>query len=101
MELNINGNVQSGTLLTFDNLNVSNKGVGNLTLSGAAQGATISNTGLGCLKAGNFAVQTIDLKNSRIDSAEINAIKSVKVSSTGMGSVRNRSASPMPKRKAQ
>ncbi len=119
MELNMIGNVQSGTSLTFDNLdvnnsgvgnldltlnakaiNLKNKGVGNVTLNGSAQDATISNTGVGSLQAGNFAVQTMDLKNSGIGSAEINAAKSVKVSSSGMGSVKNKGAAPMPKRKA-
>lgn len=119
MELNMIGNVQSGTSLTFDNLdvknsgvgnldltltakaiNLTNKGVGNVTLNGTAQDATISNTGVGSLQAGNFAVQTMDLKNSGIGSAEINAVKSVKVSSTGMGSVKNKGAAPLPKKKS-
>ena len=119
MELNMIGNVHSATPLTFDNLdlknsgignmefmlranaiNLTNKGVGNVTLSGTAQKATISNTGVGSLQAGNFAVQTMDLKNSGIGSVEINAVKIIKVSSSGMGSVTNKGAAPLPKKKS-
>lgn len=119
MELNMVGNVQSGSSLTFDNLDVHNSGVGNLdltliakaiklknngvgnvTLNGTAQDAHISNTGVGSLQAGNFIVQTMNLKNSGIGSAEINAAKALRVSSTGMGSVKNKGAAPMPKKKA-
>lgn len=117
MDLSMVGNVNSNDQLAFDDLDINNKGVGNLdlnlsansvslknkgvgnvTLSGKANSATIMNTGVGSLKAGNFAVQSMNIENTGVGSAEINAEKDVKVRSSGIGSVKNKGAAPMPRK---
>jgi hypothetical protein len=118
IESSIVGNMTGKSTLKFDNLELSNKGVGNvdldlnaskmnlrntgvgsITLDGKAESADIHNNGVGSIKAGNFIVQTVNIQNNGIGSAEVNASKDVKVTSSGMGSVKNKGAAPMPKRK--
>lgn len=84
--------------LTANKINLSNKGVGDVTLKGKAQEAVFVNSGVGSLQAGNFAVQTMTLQNSGVGSAEVNAEKFGKVKSTGMGSLRNKGTAPVPKK---
>jgi len=117
IELNMVGNVHSTEELSFNDLNINNqgvgnldfklsansfnlnnKGVGNVTISGKAQQASITNTGVGSMNAGNFSVQTMNIQNTGIGSAEINAEKEVKVKSTGLGNITNRGAAPMPRK---
>lgn len=117
LELSTVGNVSSEKRLSFDNLelknksvgnvdldltantiNVENKSVGNVELSGKAQTAVFTNRGVGNFRAGNFVVQTVEIDNSGIGSAEVNAEKGLKVSDNMMGKVKNKGAAPMRKK---
>jgi hypothetical protein len=84
--------------LTANKINMKNKGVGNVKLTGKAQDANIENKGVGSMEAGSFAVRTMILENSGVGSVEVNAEKDIKVKSSGIGSVKNKGAAPMPKK---
>jgi hypothetical protein len=76
--------------LTADKLNVKNKGVGNLTLSGTATDATISNTGVGQFEGEDLIVQTMNIENSGVGSANVNVVKDLKIKDSFLGKVRNK-----------
>ena len=56
-------------------LKLKNKSVGEMTLRGTAQEAVFVNNGVGNLDAGNLVVQTMDIDNSGVGEAEVNAEK--------------------------
>ncbi|MFL5810554.1 MAG: head GIN domain-containing protein [Flavisolibacter sp.] len=115
-ELNLStvGNVGCEQQLTFDDLDMTNKSVGNvdlklsvnkldlnntsvgnIKLSGKGQDAVIKNSGVGSLQAGSFIVQTMNIDNSGVGAAEVYADKNLKVKDSFLGKVRNRgSATP-------
>jgi hypothetical protein len=76
-------------VLNAQNLEISNKSVGNLKLAGKAQTAVIRNKGVGAIKAGELTVQTMDIDNDGIGSAEVNAVKEIKVKDSFLGKVKN------------
>jgi len=109
LDLGMVGNVESEEQLSFDNLNLKtgsvgnvdlkltastldlrNAGVGNLTLSGKAQNAVVKNTGVGKLQAGKLLVQTMNIENTGVGSAEVNAEKDLKVKDSFLGKVSNK-----------
>ncbi len=111
MDLHMVGNVASEERLSFDNLelhnqsvgnvdlnlkanklDLNNQSVGNLTLSGEAQNAVLVHKSVGSLEASDFVVQTMNIDNSGIGSAEVNATKELKVKDNMMGKVKNKGA---------
>ena len=76
--------------LTTDKLNVQNKGVGNLTLSGSAKEATITNAGVGQFEGEDLIVQTMNIENSGVGSANVNVEKDLKIKESFLGKVRNK-----------
>jgi hypothetical protein len=111
LELNTVGNVASDKQLSFDNLDMNNKSVGNIDLkltankfdlkntsvgnvklSGKAQNVVVKNTGVGSLQAGNFVVETMNIENTGVGSAEVNAQKNLKVKDSFLGKVKNKGA---------
>lgn len=116
MELSTVGNVGSEEQLAFDDLDMKNKSVGNVDLkltankidlkntsvgnvklSGKAQDAVVKNSGVGSLEAGSFLVQTMNIENTGIGSAEVNAEKDLKVKDSFMGKVKNKGNAPVRK----
>lgn len=112
MDLKIVGNLSSDGNLSFgdlalDNksvgsvelalnaqkLDIRNKSVGNLKLSGKAENAVIRSSSVGSIKAAGLVVQTMDIDNDGIGSAEVNAAKELKVKDSFLGKVKNISAS--------
>ncbi|MDB5253308.1 MAG: hypothetical protein JWP27_2477 [Flaviaesturariibacter sp.] len=87
--------------LTANKMTVDNQGVGNITLSGKAENAVFRNQGVGSLKAGDLTVQTIDIHNTGVGNAEVNAAKELKVEDSFLGKVRNLGAAPTKKRNKQ
>jgi hypothetical protein len=81
--------------LTADKITMDNKSVGNITLSGKADDAVFNNEGVGSLKAGDFLVQNINIDNSGVGSAEVNAEKGLKVKENFLGKVKNRGNAPV------
>jgi hypothetical protein len=117
MELRTVGNVSSTNNLAFDDLELTNgsvgnvdldltatkfelenSSVGNITLSGKAENAVMKNSGVGSLKAGDFVVQTLDIDNSGVGGAEVNAEKGLKVQDSFLGKVRNKGAASARKK---
>jgi len=111
MALKTVGNVTSDKSLSFENLKISNKSVGsidlklttqtldvqnksvgNVTLDGKAENAVIKNNGVGSFLAASFVVQKMDIENSGVGSAEVNAAKELKVKDSFLGRVTNKGA---------
>jgi hypothetical protein len=109
LDLKTVGNVSSEEQLSFDNLDlntksvgnvdlnftakkldIENKSVGNVKLSGKADEAVVKNTGVGSFQAGNFVVQTMNIENTGVGSAEVNAEKDLKVKDNFLGKVKNK-----------
>ena len=78
--------------LTAQKINLENKSVGNVKLNGKAQDAVFVNNGVGNINAGSFVVQTMDIENSGVGNAEVNAEKGLKVKDSFMGKVKNKGA---------
>jgi len=116
LELSTIGNVGSEDQLTFDDLDMENKSVGNvdlkltankidlqnksvgnLKLSGKAQNAVFKTSGVGSLEAGSFVVQTMNIENSGIGHAEVNAEKDLKVKDSFLGKVKNKGTAQVRK----
>jgi hypothetical protein len=108
MELKMVGNVASEKQLSFTDLDLTNKSVGNvnlnmnvnklelknksvgnLKLSGKADEAIVKHDGVGNLRAANFVVQTMEIDNTGVGNAEVNAEKTLKVKDSIVGKVRN------------
>ncbi len=117
LDLKMVGNVRSGNSLTFDELDINNQsvgnvdldmavtrlhlenaGVGSVTLRGKAESAVVKNNSVGSLQAGDFVVQTLDIDNSGIGSAEVNAAKGLNVQDSFLGKVKNKGAAPLRKK---
>ena len=75
--------------LNAQKLDIENKSVGNLRLSGKAENATIRSNSVGAIKASDLLVQTMDIDNDGVGSAEVNAVKELKVKDSFLGKVRN------------
>jgi hypothetical protein len=108
MELKMVGNVSSDGNLSFGNLSldnssvgsvdlalnaskldIQNKSVGSLKLKGKADNAVIKSNSVGSIRASEFVVQTMDIDNDGVGSAEVNAAKELKVKESFLGKVRN------------
>ena len=108
MDLKMVGNVSSEGNLNFGNLaldnksvgsvdlalnaqklDIKNKSVGNLKLRGKADNAVIKSNSVGSIKASDFLVQTMDIDNDGVGSAEVNAAKELKVKESFLGKVKN------------
>jgi hypothetical protein len=113
MELNMVGSLTSNDNLNFDDLsiknksvgsldlkmtaqslNVDNKSVGNVKLNGKAENAVIKNNGVGSIRAADFVVQKMDIENTGVGSAEVNAEKELKVKDSFLGRVTNKGNAP-------
>jgi hypothetical protein len=113
LEVSTVGNISADEALTFGDLKVSNSSVGNINLNltankldmtnssvgdvnlkGKAQDVVFVNSGVGSLKAGDFMVQTMNIENNGVGSAEVNAEKELKVKDSFLGKVKNKGAAP-------
>jgi hypothetical protein len=74
-----------------------NTSVGNVKLIGRADQAEVSNTGVGSLEAGNFIVQRMNIENTGVGSAKVNAEKDLKVKDSFLGKVENKGKATMRK----
>jgi hypothetical protein len=116
IELSTVGNVISDEQLTFDDLqiknksvgnvdlkltankiDINNKSVGNFILSGKADNAEVKNSAVGSLEAGSFIVQSMNIENSGIGNAEVHAAKNLKVKDNSMSRVKNKGAAVVRK----
>jgi hypothetical protein len=96
-DLNIN-NKSVGSLdlkMTAQTLNIDNKSVGSVKLNGKAENAMIKNNGVGSIQAASFVVQKMDIENTGVGSAEVNAEKELKVKDSFLGKVVNKGNAPV------
>ena len=75
--------------LNAQKLDINNKSVGNLKLSGKADNAVIRSNSVGAIRASDLQVQTMDIDNDGVGSAEVNAVKVLKVKDSFLGKVKN------------
>jgi Putative auto-transporter adhesin, head GIN domain len=111
MDLKMVGNLSSDNNLNFENLsiennsvgsvslnmtaqtlNVDNKSVGNVKFNGKAESAMIKNTGVGSLEASDFVVQKMNIENTGVGSAHVNAEKELIIKDSFLGKVKNKGA---------
>jgi hypothetical protein len=83
--------------LTANTVRFKNSSVGSVQLTGKAQNAVFTNSGVGSLDAGSFVVQTMNITNSGIGGATVNAEKELKVKDNNMSRVKNKGAAPVRK----
>ena len=76
--------------MTAKNIDIDNKSVGNVKLNGNAENALIKNKGVGSMMASDFVVQKMDIDNSGVGSAVVNAEQELKVKDTFLGKVTNK-----------
>lgn len=81
--------------MTVQTLNVANKSVGSVKFSGKAQTAVIRNKGVGSVNAGDFIVEKMDIENTGVGHAEVNATKEIKVKDSFLGKVKNKGSAPV------
>jgi hypothetical protein len=84
--------------LTAQKLTIQNKGVGAVHLKGKADNAVIRNDGVGQVDAANFVVQSMDIENNGVGSAEVNAQKEFKVKESFIGKVTNKGSAKKAKK---
>ncbi len=78
--------------LTARSLDINNKSVGNVKLQGKADDVVIKNKSVGQIEAAGFIVQKMDIDNNGVGSAEVNAEKELKVKDSFLGKVTNKGA---------
>lgn len=97
LEINNNSVGQVDLNLSATSLNLKNNSVGQVKLSGKAQNAVVKHNGVGSLKAGDFVVQTMNIDNSGVGGAEVNAAKELNVSDNMLGKVKNKGTATVKK----
>lgn len=88
---NVDLNLSAGTV------KLDNSSVGNVKFSGKAENAVFSNHGVGDLDGSDFVVQTMNIENSGVGGATVNAEKNLKVKDNMLGRVKNKGAAQMRK----
>ena len=83
--------------LTANSVRFKNSSVGSVHLAGKAQNAVFTNSGVGSLDAGSFVVQTMNIDNSGVGGATVNAEKELKVKDNNLSRVKNKGAAPVRK----
>ena len=83
--------------MTANKVNINNKSVGNFKLSGKADDVVMKSNSVGSLEAGDFIVQTVYIENHGVGNAKVNAVKQLKVKDHSLGKVQNKGAAPVRK----
>lgn len=84
---------------TAKSVSIDNKSVGNIKLQGKADDVTIRNKSVGNINAASFAVQTMDIENNAIGNTEVNVAKEIKVKDNSLGKVTNKGAATIKRPK--
>ena len=120
MDLSMVGDVKADAALSFADLEIENNSVGKveldfsattlklknnsvgkMKLTGKAESAVVTHNGVGSLDAGSFVVQTMNIDNSGVGGAEVNAAKELKVSDNMLGRVKNKGTAPRKNSKVE
>lgn len=89
------GNVKLS--MSVKKLHIDNKSVGDVDLTGRADEVTIVNKSVGSIDASDFVVQNLDIENTGVGSASVNAVKECKVKDSFLGKVKNKGAATVKK----
>lgn len=81
------GNLKCLTEINVPKLDVYKDGVGNIFLNGSANNALFSNDGVGNIKAFNFIVKHLTIRNTGVGNMEIYASKTLSISKSGVGNI--------------
>ena len=84
--------------MTLQTLNMENQSVGSVKLEGSAENAIVKNSSVGSINAGNFVVQKMEIDNTGVGSATVNAEKELKYSDSFLGKVSNRGNATVKKK---
>jgi len=84
--------------MTLQTLNMENQSVGSVKLEGSAENAIVKNNSVGSINAGNFVVQKMEIDNTGVGSATVNAEKELKYSDSFLGKVSNRGNATVKKK---
>lgn len=84
--------------MALQTLHLENESVGNLKLTGSADNAVIKSNSVGSVQAGEFVVQKMEIDNSGVGSATVNAEKELKVSDSFLGKVNNKGNATVKKK---
>lgn len=84
---------------TAKSVSIDNKSVGNIKLQGKADDVTIRNKSVGNINAASFAVQKMDIENNSIGNTEVNVEKEIKVKDNSLGKVTNKGAATIKRPK--
>ncbi len=83
--------------LSAQSLKMDNESVGSVKLTGKAENAVIKSSSVGSIQAGEFVVQKMDINNSGVGSAVVNATKELIVSDSFLGKVKNKGGAAVKK----
>jgi hypothetical protein len=78
-------------------LKMDTESVGNVKLTGKAENAVIKSSSVGSIQAGEFVVQKMDINNSGVGSAVVNAAKELIVVDSFLGKVKNKGGAAVKK----
>ncbi len=84
--------------MTAQNVTLDNKSVGDVKLNGKAGSVVINNKGVGSISAGDFVVQKLDIDNKGVGDATVNATQELVVKDTFLGKVTNKGAATVKKK---
>ena len=84
--------------MTVQTLNMENQSVGSVKLEGSADNAIVKNNSVGSINAGDFVVQKMEIDNTGVGSATVNAEKELKYSDSFLGKVSNRGKATVKKK---
>lgn len=117
MQLRTVGGLSSTTDLSFDDLKIDNQSVGSIDMKlnaksvhinnqsvggvklvGKADDVTIRNEGVGSIMAASFVTQKMDIENTGVGSAVVNAEKELKVKDSFLGKVTNTGGASVKKK---
>jgi len=83
--------------LSAKSLQMENESVGSVSLSGRADNAVIKSSSVGSIKAGEFVVKKMEIRNDGVGSAEVNATQELVVRDSFLGKVSNKGAAAIKK----
>lgn len=90
LKLNISSVGNTDLKLAADKLNMEASSVGNIELAGSAKTAVMQNSSVGNLRAEALKIGSLEMNNSGIGNAEINADNITRFQGNMLGKVRNR-----------
>ena len=90
LKMNVNSVGNTDLKLDAEKFRLEASSVGNISLAGSAKSAVMHNSSVGNIRAENFKVGTLEIANSGIGNADVNAAEITGFQGSMLGKVRNR-----------